>query len=621
MKRPDTEDDVTPALPRLLRVPRAFVALPLLAAAAILPACSDRSIDPSAMGRRDPAYGYGTWHPALSEVPKAISDSDADLYRQIFAYQQRQDWGAADRLVAQLKDRSLLGHVLAARYLDGYPAKPAELRAWLAQYSELPDASRIAALARGGARQVPAHKKRLRRHADAGDPEGGATTSRKPKPRPDYRHRAYTARGVGTVQGAYQLQLRRGNYEAAESILNGPNAERALGATRVDTLKTELAIYYLQSGRFDRAYALASAATRSRDAVPQSAWVAGLAGWKTGKHREAAQNFEYVAGIKRDNDWPQARAAYWAARAYDSAGDSASARRWLERAAGYSRTLYGMVARQRLGMRQDFNFGVAMQPDATHLARIGGTPEGKRAFGLIQIGMVHHAGEELLRQYKAQGETMSETYLAIADRGALPDLAYYVSAQIYTKTGRLYDPGLYPVPDWKPKGGFQLDRAVMFAIMRQESAFQPKVISKANARGLMQLIPPTASLMAGDSRLRTQLGRLFDPEFNMELGQRYLSHLLKNDAGGNIAFAAAAYNAGEGALAKWNLREDPLLFLATIPYGETREYVERVLYNVAAYRFRLGQNPSELEDLAQNRWPTYRPQDQQLSLGTVANPW
>jgi soluble lytic murein transglycosylase-like protein len=593
-----------------LRLPRAFVALPLLAAAAILPACSsERALDPGAMGRRDPAYGYGTWHPALSEVPKAIAESDADLYRQIYAHQQRQEWAAADRLIGQLKDRSLLGHVLAARYLDGYPAKPAELRAWLAQYSELPDASRIAQLARGGGRHVPARKKRWRRHADAGDAEVAATTSRKPKPRPDYRRRAYTARGVGTVQGAYQLELRRGNLERAEAILNGARAERALGATRLDTLKTELAIYYLQSGRFDRAYNLASAATRSRDSVPGAAWVAGLAGWKTGKHREAAQNFEFVAGTRRDNEWPQARAAYWAARAYDSAGDTASSRRWLERAATFPRTLYGMIARQRLGMRQDFNFGVAMQPDPTHLARIGGSPEGKRAFGLIQIGMVHHAGEELLRQYKAQGETMAETYLAIADRGSLPDLAYYVSAQVYTRTGRLYDPGLYPVPDWKPRNGFQLDRAVIFAIMRQESAFQPKVISRANARGLMQLIPPTASLMAGDSRLRNQLGRLFDPEFNMELGQRYLSHLLKNDAGGNVAFAAAAYNAGEGALAKWNLREDALLFMATIPYSETREYVERVLYNVAAYRLRFGQNASELEDLAQNRWPTYRPQD------------
>jgi soluble lytic murein transglycosylase-like protein len=592
-------------------------------AAAFLPGCSDRTLDPSAVGRRDPAYGYGTWRPALPEVPRAIAEGDAELYRRIAAHQQRDEWAAADRLIAQLQDRSLLGHVLAARYLDGYPARPQELRDWLAKYSDHPDASRIAQLARG--RGGPVRRSRGKRHAEADFGEEGeaiTTTSKKPKPHPDYRRRAYTARGVGTVQGAYQLQLRRGNYEAAEGILNSGNAERALGAARVDTLKTELAIYYLQSGRFDRAYGLASAATRSREAVPQSAWVAGLAGWKTGKFREAAQQFEWVAGTRRDNEWPQSRASYWAARAYESAGDQATARRWLERTANYPRTLYGMIARHRLGLRHDFNFGVAMEANPAHLAQIGGTTEGKRAFGLIQIGMVHHAGEELLRQYKAQGEQMSETYLAIADRGALPDLAYYVSAQMYTKTGRMYDPGLYPVPDWKPQGGFQLDRAVIFAIMRQESAFQPKVISKANARGLMQLIPPTASLMAGDNKLRTQLGRLFDPEFNMELGQRYLRHLLRTpELGGNLAFAAAAYNAGEGALAKWQLRDDALMFLATIPYTETREYVERVLYNVSAYRLRLGQNPAELEDLAQNRMPTYRPQDQGSQIGIVGTRW
>jgi len=616
---------LTPALRRSSRLPRAFAVLPLLAAA-LLPGCSDRSLDPAAMGRRDPAYGYGNWQPALTEVPRAIGESDADLYRQIHAHQQKQEWAAADRLIAQLQDRSLLGHVLAARYLNGYPAKYAEIRDWLAKYSDHPDATRIASLG-SMSRGTPARgKRRNARHADAGmdSDEPITTTSRTPKPRPDYRQRGYTSRGVGTVQGSYQLQLRRGNYEAAEGILNSGNAERALGATRVDTLKTELAIYYLQSGRYDRAYALASAATRSRDAVPNAAWVAGLAGWKTGKQREAAQQFEWVANTRRDNDWPQARAAFWAARAYEAAGDQASARRWLERAAGFSRTLYGMMARHKLGIRQDFNFGVAMQPNPADLSRIGGSTEGKRAFGLIQIGMFHHAGEELLRQYKSQGEQMSETYLAIADRGALPDLAYYVSAQMFTKTGRMYDPGLYPVPDYKPQGGFQLDRAVIFAIMRQESAFQSKVISKANARGLMQLIPPTATLMAGDNKLRTQLGRLFDPEFNMELGQRYLRHLLRTpELGGNVAFAAAAYNAGEGALAKWQLRDDALMFMATIPYTETRDYVERVLYNVVAYRLRLGQSPTELDDLAQYNFPVYRPQDT-AQIGTVHGttiPW
>jgi soluble lytic murein transglycosylase-like protein len=88
-----------------------------------------------------------------------------------------------------------------------------------------------------------------------------------------------------------------------------------------------------------------------------------------------------------------------------------------------------------------------------------------------------------------------------------------------------------------------------------------------------------------------------------------------------VAYAAAAYNAGEGALAKRHLRDDALMFLATIPYTETREYVERVLYNVSAYRLRLGQTPTELDDLAQNRFPTYRPQDQGAQIGTVGTRW
>ncbi|MCW5774325.1 MAG: lytic transglycosylase domain-containing protein [Rhodospirillaceae bacterium] len=600
-----------------LRLPRSLLVVPLLAAAALLPSCAERGgVDPSALGRRDPVEGYGTWKPALDAVPQAIAERDAALYREIYALQNRGDWAGADRLIAQLKDRALLGHVLAARYLGTYTANYAELQNWLKKYGDEPDAGRIRQLASLKHSRPVYHRKRTRhRRADlvpdsTFDASPSATTSRRPKPRPDYRRRGHTRRAHATLQGQYQLELKRGNLERAEAILTSAGAEKSLGATRLDSLKSELAIYFLQAGKFDRAYALASAATRSKDQVPNAPWVAGLAGWKAGKYREAAQYFEAVADARRGNEWSEARAAYWAARAYDSAGDEAGMRRSLARAAARPRTLYGMLARQRLGQRQEFDFGVAMQAVDRDLADIGASPEGKRAFGLIQIGMRHGAGEELLRRYRANGERQSETYLAIADRGGLPDLAYYVSAQVFTRTGRTYDPGLYPVPQWTPRDGFQLDRALIFGIMRQESAFQAKVVSRANARGLMQLIPPTASSMAGDRNLRNQLGRLYDPEFNMELGQRYLRQLLQSaDISGNVALTAAAYNAGEGAVMKWTAREDALLFMATIPYTETREYVERVLYNISAYRLRFGQRPAELEDLAQNRWPIYRAQD------------
>ena len=147
MKFLDTEDAVTPAPIRPFRLRMARAAVPLLAAAFALPACTDRGVDPGAMGRNNPAQNYGTWRPALNEVPRAISEDDAQIYRRIYAQQQRADWSGANQSIAQLKDRSLVGHVLAARYLSSsYKASYAELRDWMAKYSDHPDADRIARL-------------------------------------------------------------------------------------------------------------------------------------------------------------------------------------------------------------------------------------------------------------------------------------------------------------------------------------------------------------------------------------------------------------------------------------------------------------------------------------------
>jgi hypothetical protein len=558
----------------------------------------------------------GVWRPALSEVPRVLPQSDVELYRRIHAAQLREDWSEANRLMDELTDRTLVGHVLASRYLASYPAKYDELRGWLERYSDHPDAGRIQKLA--AAKQprgkVKSKGKRARKRAAIEDAliddeeHQSATTTRRPRPPASKGRKAITARST-SVLGQFNLALKRGNLEAAEAALGHANAEDQLGVTRLDSLRASLAQSLLQSGQYARAYALAAAAARSRDSVPTAPWIAGLAGFKLGKYREAADFFEASGAAVRD-DWHAARIAYWAARAHEAAVQPEASRRAMTRAAGYSRSLYGMMARYRLGMRQEFDFGQVARADDTGLSKIGGTPEGRRAFALVQIGMAHHAGEELLRRYRADGQGLEETYLAIADRGTLPDLAYHVSADLYTRTGRTYDPGLYPVPSWSPTSGFQLDRALIYAVMRQESAFQAKVVSTADARGLMQLIPPTAIWMAGDGSLRGELGRLFNPEYNMELGQRFLRTLLdRSTIAGNVAFAAAAYNAGEGALAKWTLRDDPLLFMATIPYNETRQYVERVIYNMAAYRLRFGQRPAELESLALNQWPNYVAQD------------
>ena len=129
--------------------------------------------------------------------------------------------------------------------------------------------------------------------------------------------------------------------------------------------------------------------------------------------------------------------------------------------------------------------------------------------------------------------------------------------------------------------------ALVWGIMRQESGFRPDVISPANAVGLMQLIPPTAERVAKELNLPYDHGSLNSPAYNVKLGSHYLKKLL-DFFGGNVALAAAGYNAGPQAVFRWLERAGDLpldVFVARIPYDETQKYVERVVGNLARYRY------------------------------------
>jgi len=174
-----------------------------------------------------------------------------------------------------------------------------------------------------------------------------------------------------------------------------------------------------------------------------------------------------------------------------------------------------------------------------------------------------------------------------------------------------YDLALFPMPPWQPAKGFTMDRALLFAFMRQESGFNARAKSPMGARGLMQLMPRTASFMAGDPSLhRDNKSKLYDPEFNLGLGQKYLGHLLQDDLiKGDLFHLAVAYNAGPGNLRKWlrkaEFEDDPLLFVESIPWLESRLFVERVLTNFWIYRERLREDSPSLDAAATGNWPIY----------------
>ena len=178
-----------------------------------------------------------------------------------------------------------------------------------------------------------------------------------------------------------------------------------------------------------------------------------------------------------------------------------------------------------------------------------------------------------------------------------------LGGQVAAQDGRLHDSAAYPLPEWTPHGGWTVDRALVLAIARQESGFNPTVRSSAGAVGLMQLMPRTAKAL-GNS------GRLTDPAVNLELGQRFVRKLLTDDnIKGNLLFLAASYNSGPGNVQRWlqtiHHQGDALLFMESIPMRETRLFVQRVMTNFWAYRNRLSQDSPSLDAIAAGDWPMY----------------
>ncbi len=138
-------------------------------------------------------------------------------------------------------------------------------------------------------------------------------------------------------------------------------------------------------------------------------------------------------------------------------------------------------------------------------------------------------------------------------------------------------------------------------MVRQESRFDPYVVSGAGAIGLMQLMPPSAADAAGDDHIMANALPLFDPPTNLRIGQDYLDTLIHQYAHGDVMGAIAAYNGGPGALlrAQQNVGvNDPLLVVESMPAAQTRDYVEKVMASYWIYRRLFGEGNRVIDQVA-----------------------
>jgi soluble lytic murein transglycosylase-like protein len=388
-----------------------------------------------------------------------------------------------------------------------------------------------------------------------------------------------------------------------------------------DAARARVAAGWLYYGRPDKAFGLADpAAERSGTAVPRAQWIAGLAAWHQGRYDPAVAHFQALANNPHAVAGQRTAGAYWAARGLLRLERPGQVSTWLRKAAQRPRTFYGLIAHAALGIDPRLTF--ADEPTGTgRIAALARKPAVRRAIALMEVGELSLARRELLGVEGWRRPETAAALLTIAERGGLAAFALRLGRRLAHTDGAVWpeatvNAALYPIPAWRPAGGYRVDRALLYALMRTESGFDPDATSGAGARGLLQLMPSTATYIARRADLRYPgRGALHRPAVNIELAQRYIRYLQGYDwVGDNLAALAAAYNGGPGNLLKWRRRtdtEDPLLFVECLPSRETRNFIERVLTNFWIYRLRMGHPTPSLQAIAAGSWPRYESLDQE----------
>lgn len=538
-------------------------------------------------------------------IPEVLSQDDIERYQRIFELHQQAKWNEAQRLIDRLDNTILLGHVQFEKLMHptGYRSSYSELAAWMKRFSDHPNAWRVYRLAkrRQGNARAPRSPEKTRYPGVTGQ-------SALPKP-PVPRRSRLERKAVTTFLANVRRYVRRGTPDRAEKRYWAMDARGLLADhEKAQALERISASYYYEGDDFRAMKFAELGAEFSREIVPQVDWIAGLAHWRRGNLDSAYTHFDALANSERAGDWLLSAGAYWAGRAALRLGQTGDATNHLKSAATYVETFYGLIAARQLGITPDIDWSVPplQQSAIDHLLKF---PATRRAIALVEVGRDDVADEELRLLWGREGVGVQDDMLAFATALNLPAIQIRLG-----RVGGTGDPApvatRYPLPNWQPAGGFTVDRAMIFAMVRKESDFRSRARSRVGAGGLMQVMPATASYITNNrALLRRSRNQLYEPEFNIALGQQYIEYLLGTQyVEDNLLMALAAYNGGPGSLLGWR-REvdfgvDPLLFIESISFYETRSYIERVMANLWLYRMRLGQPTPSLDTLASGAWPT-----------------
>jgi soluble lytic murein transglycosylase len=532
--------------------------------------------------------------PSIS-VPSTLETKEKQQYAQIYSYIKSAQWAEAEKAINAAPKGPMAYMARAELYLaPGSPVTSVEqLESLLNTAPYLPQAARLESLAlKRGATNLPSLPG-TQRFAYLG--------SAPKRDLPDDINDTMTA----NLRSKINIFIRNDDPVSAEQLVES-NATN-LPSAGLTELRYRVAWSYYIENDDNSANRVANIARSDQgEWGVQSQWVYALSSWRLKKYDQALAGFDHVGQYAR-NDGLRSAGLFWSSRAATAIRRPDLVQQRLQSAAKMPETFYGMIASEALGIEP---LSVKQASKAgLNWANVKDTENVKIAVGLAEIGETDRADETLRFQSRIGASNHHGDLARLAGALNLPSTQLWMGhyGPSSTKEDTM---ARYPAPNWTPTGGWRVDQNLVFAHALQESQFRTRVISPAGARGLMQVRPGTAGDMARDRGLFFSASDLDSPSVNLEYGQSYMEKLRDlSTTGGLLPKVIAAYNAGPAPVARWNdeVRDngDPLLFVESIPYWETRDYVSIILRNYWMYEMAKGKNSSSMNAMAQYLWPRF----------------
>jgi len=529
-------------------------------------------------------------------IPDQLDAAQREGYRAVFRAIRESRWSDAQIGLDAMKPGPLHAVARAEMYIaKGSPKVELEpLLALLTEAPDLPEAPALARLARiRGAVDLP--------------PLPGTQTLiwQDGAPR---RARAKSIKSdliAADLATKMQPFIKADMGAAAQALLEGTE-----GLTReaLTEWQHKVAWIYYLAGDDANAQAMAAKAADSEgDWAVQGRWLGALSAWRTGNCAAAGSGFEGVAARAGDVDL-RAAALYWASRADMACGRPEKIAGRLKAAAQYPDSFYGQLARQALLLREPGQ--PVTSPVSRDWAALAKRPNVRVAAALVEIGETDLADDVLRQQARIGDPREFHGLVRVAEALDLPATTVWLAHNCPAGTPAVAE-ARFPTPNWTPNSGWRVDKALVYAHTLEESGFRRGVVSPAGAYGLMQIMPAAAIDYSRERGTPVDRAALTNPATNMDIGQRHLERLrdMAGVTGGLLPKVIAAYNAGPKPVGDWNVMlkdgGDPLLYIESIPYWETRGYVTTVLRNYWVYEAKTGKPTPSRSALAQGLWPRF----------------